>query len=300
MQWQLYAASSKNTRVAKMVKINTVLKPSRPEDEMTRLMNDSPLMQDKRHYNGLSGIGEKCLRKLQYNHYDCLEVSFSCRMIRLFGVGHRMEDVLIEELNKFLGLVVTDQQARCTGFAGHWKGHIDGIGSFKHSSKFYVQGDNKFLMEFKTHKASSFADLKKNGVKKSKPMHYAQCTSYMGHLHLCKTLYVAYNKDTSEVYLEWVPFDADEFRDLKRKEAEVITADTLLPRIGNDSPMWHECKLCDAIKVCFGKEEIHKSCKNCRFVDIHDAGMWSCGNKQTMKGYEPCDLYEQMEIFNVD
>lgn len=283
-----------------MVKLTSVLKPTRPEDEMTRLVNDTPLKQVNRHYNGLSAIGIKCVRRLQFSHYDCLDVSFSCRMIRLFGVGHRMEDVLIEELKRFLGLVVEDQQAECIGFAGHWKGHIDGVGKFMTDSRFYEKGNNRFLMEFKTHKASSFADLKKNGVKKSKPTHYGQCTSYMGYMSLPRTLYVGYNKDTSEIHLEWIPFDPADFKDNKRKEAEVITADSLLPRIGNDSPMWHECKICDAIGVCFGKEPVKKSCKNCQFVDILDGGIWECGKKHAIKGYVPCEEYQLMEILNVD
>ena len=281
-----------------MVKLTSILPKARPEDEMTRLMNDTPLMQEKRHYNGLSGIGEKCLRRLQFSHYDCLEVSFSCRMIRLFGVGHRMEDVLIEELSRFLKLSVTDAQRECIGFAGHWKGHIDGIGRFFGDNNFGIE--DEFLMEFKTHKASSFAALKKDGVKKTKPLHYGQVTSYMGYFKLPRTLYVGYNKDTSEVYLEWILFDEDDFKENKRKEAEVVMADTLLPRIGNDSPMWFECKLCNALGVCFNKTPIKKSCKNCQHVDILDGGIWECTKGETIKGYVPCDKYEQMEIFNVN
>lgn len=271
---------------------------ARPEDEMTRLVNDTPLTQQNRHYNGLSGIGEKCVRKLQFQHYDCIDVSFSCRMIRLFGVGHRMEDVLIEELRRFLNMSVTDAQKQCIGFAGHWKGHIDGIGRFFGDNKFGVS--EEFLTEFKTHKASSFADLKKNGVKKSKPMHYAQMTSYMGYLKLNLALYIAYNKDTSEIYLEWVHFDEDDFKENKRKEAETVMADSLLPRIGNNSPMWFECKLCSLSDVCFGKEKPRPSCKNCEHVDIHDDGLWTCGKGKTIAGYKPCDEYELMEILNVD
>lgn len=283
-----------------MVKLTKVLKPARPEDEMTRLVNDTPLKQENRHYNGLSAIGTKCIRRLQYTHYDALDITHSCRMIRLFGVGHTMEPKLRKELTQFLGMVFKGDQDEVIGFAGHWKGHIDGLGMFLRSSKFYTFDDDWFLMEYKTHKASSFAALKKDGVKKSKPMHYSQMTSYMGYKKLSRGLYVGYNKDTSEIYLEWVPFDEAEFNENKRKEAETVMADTLLPRIGNDSPMWHECKLCDALSVCFNKEPIKKSCKNCQHVDILDGGIWQCTKGENIKGYVPCDKYEQMEIFNVD
>lgn len=283
-----------------MVKLTSVLKPTRPEDEMTRLMNETLLKQENRNYNGLSTIGEKCLRKLQFIHYDCLITTFSCRMIRLFGVGHTMEPKLRKELTQFLGIVFKGDQDEVIGFAGHWKGHIDGLGIFLRSSKFYTKDDDWFLMEYKTHNEKSFTELKKDGVKKSKPMHYGQVTSYMGYKKINKTMYVGYNKNTSEIYLEWITFDESDFRDNKRKESEVVLADTLLPRIGNDSPMWHECKLCDAIGVCFGKTPMNKSCKNCEHVDIHDGGLWTCGKGETIKGYVPCDKYEQMEIFNVN
>lgn len=283
-----------------MVKLTSVLKPARPEDEMTRLMNDTPLVQDKRYYNGLSTIGEKCLRKLQFIHYDCLLTTHSCRMIRLFGVGHAMEPKLREELTQFLGMVFKGDQDEVIGFAGHWKGHIDGLGMFLRSSKFYTKDDDWFLMEYKTHNDKSFAELKKDGVKKSKPMHYGQVTSYMGYKGMAKTMYVGYNKNTSEIYIEWIPFSEEDFNENKRKEAEVVMADSLLPRIGNDSPMWFECKLCDAHSVCFGKESMKKSCRNCEHVDILDGGVWECGKGHTIKGYEPCPEYERMEIFNVD
>lgn len=283
-----------------MVKLTKVLKPTRPEDEMTRLVNDTPVKQENRHYNGLSAIGTKCVRRLQYTHYDALDITHSCRMIRLFGVGHTMEPKLRKELTQFLGMVFKGDQDEVIGFAGHWKGHIDGLGMFLRSSKFYTFDDDWFLMEYKTHKASSFAALKKDGVKKSKPMHYSQMTSYMGYKKLGRGLYVGYNKDTSEIYLEWILFDEAEFNENKRKEAETVMADTLLPRIGNDSPMWHECKLCDALSVCFNKEPIKKSCKNCQHVDILDGGVWQCTKGENIKGYVPCDKYEQMEIFNVD
>lgn len=283
-----------------MVKLVRKILASKPEDEMTRLVNDTPLEQENRHYNGLSSIGEKCLRRLQFNHYDCLEVKFSCRMIRLFGVGHTMEPKLREELTKFLGMDFKGDQDEVIGFAGHWKGHIDGLGMFLRSSKFFTKDDDWFLMEYKTHKEKSFAELKRDGVLKSKPKHYGQVTSYMGYKKLDRCLYVGYNKDTSEIYLEWIPFNEDDFKENKRKEAEVIMADTLLPRIGNDSPMWHECKLCDAISVCFGKAPIKKSCKNCKHIDILDDGIWKCTKGETIKGYVPCDKYELMEILNVD
>lgn len=280
-----------------MANLGELLKRS-PEKEMDWLLNSIEVKNDLRGYNGLSGIGVNCIRKLQLAHYDCYMVSNSIRMLRLFNEGHRMEPVLTDILDKALGIEITSDQEEVVGFAGHWKGHIDGKGRFRDDSKFLDYKPGEFLVEFKTHNDKSFKDMQKNGVKKSKPMHYGQVTSYMGYNKLEWTLYIAYNKNDSEIYIEWIQFDPEYFRELQRKEAEVVTADSLLPRIGNDKATWFECKLCDAVKVCFGKKPIKESCKNCTWVDVHDEGVWECTkHKKKLQDFKPCDIYTVGEMF---
>lgn len=275
-----------------MAKLGKLLKAQRtPEQEMNWKLNEIEVTSDLRGYNGLSAIGEKCVRKLQLAHYDTYTTTHSVRILRLFGVGHRMEETLRDALKEFLGIDSFNDQARVVGVAGHWKGHIDGEGQ--------IDGGEVFLTEFKTHNDKSFKDLKKKAVQESKPMHYSQVQTYMGYRKLGKALYVAYNKNDSEIYIEWIPFDEDHFKDLQRKEGEVIMAETLLPRIGTDSPTWFECKLCDARKTCFGKEPIKKSCKNCKHVDILDDGVWSCPEVGEHKAGHttPCNDYVKDDMF---
>ncbi len=281
-----------------MVKLTKVLTAQTIDEKMMSVINDTTHHSVSRGYNGLSAIGEKCHRKLQFIHYNAATNEYSARMLRLFNFGKDMEETLIRELMHFLKISVTDAQKECIGFSGHWKGHIDGIGRFFGDDNFGIK--DEFLLEFKTHNAKSFADLKKNGMIMSKPVHFGQVTAYMGYLKLDKCLYVAYNKDTSEVYLEFVDFEEDYFKELKRKEAEIIMADTLLPRIGNDSPMWFECKLCDHSDVCFGKKAPNRNCKTCQYVDVKPDGVWECS-----KGFDAdvnvgCDLYLLSEMLNVN
>lgn len=284
-----------------MVKLTRILKEQTIEVTMVDALNNEMRPSPSRGYNGLSAIGEKCHRKLQLSHYNAISAEHSVRILRLFKFGHQMEPVLIKALKDCLGIEVYNDQEEVIGFAGHWKGHIDGLGRFLKDSKFAHYHNKPFLCEFKTHKASSFADLKKNGVQKSKPMHYSQMTSYAGHLGGIELqLYVAYNKDTSEIYIEWVPFDAPHFEELKRKESEVVLADTLLPRIGNDSPMWFDCKMCDGLEVCFGRTTPNKNCKTCEHVDILDKGVWKCSKGIDADITVGCDQYTLAEILNVD
>lgn len=266
--------------------------------EITFRLNEQEIEKDLRGYNGLSSIGEKCLRKLQLGHYNCYTTKNTIRILRLFNEGHRMEPVLVDLLNQELGIEHYDDQRQVVGFSGHWKGHIDGVGVFNYQSPLAEAYDDEFLTEFKTHNDKSFKDLLKNGVIKSKPGHYAQMTAYMGYLGLKKALYIAYNKNDSEIYHEWIDFDPEYFKELQRKEAEVVMAESLIERVGTNKPSWFECKMCDAKDVCFGKKEINKSCKNCKWVDVLDGGKWECRHLVTeLSEFRPCDEYELGEMF---
>ena len=63
----------------------------------------------------------------------------------------------------------------------------------------------------------SFADLQKNGVAKSKPVHYAQMQVYMALTGMTRAMYLAVNKDNDELYSERVNADADEAKRLIEK-----------------------------------------------------------------------------------
>jgi hypothetical protein len=261
------------------------------KDDIIKLNDVTAESHFSRSYLGLSQIGEKCHRKLQYDHYWCYTQKISARIQRLFNVGHDAEPSLITAL-KTIGIEVTDDQKTIEGTAGHWAGHIDGIG--------HRNGD-QFLVEFKTHNERSFNDLLKKKVKVSKPGHYGQMTAYMDGLGFEGGLYVAINKNTSEIYLEWIELDPEYAKELKRKQFEIITADTLLPRIGNNSPAWFECKFCSASEVCFNKEPLANNCRNCQHVNVLDEGKWECDlQKKELSHQEQidaCGKYTKSEMF---
>lgn len=248
-----------------------------------------------RDYLGLSQIGGSCYRALQYYHYWAYKVSFPNRIQRLFDDGHRSEDILIDALVK-AGIVSFGMQEEIIGTAGHWKGHIDAEG-------YDVDAPQEiFLQEFKSHNDKNFKLVKKLGVKKFSSTHYGQIQAYMGYRGLPRCLYSAYNKNDSEIWSTWVEFDCDYYNELVRKESEVIASDILLPRIGNGTPAWFECKFCDAKKVCFGRDKVEKSCRSCKYVDVLDEGKWYCSNHcndlSTDDQKAACDLYELGDMFH--
>lgn len=238
-------------------------------NDMLHKLNSEIITSNLRPHSGLSGIGGNCIRKMQMAHYWMYKQHISSRIQRLFNVGHDAEPTMIADLAK-VGIVVEQQQREIIATAGHWKGHTDG------QSHTPVHGD--FLVEFKTHNQSSFADLQKKGVKVSKPAHFGQCQTYMGYCKLPRTLYMALNKNTSEYYIDWIEFEEEAFKDYQRIEVEVVMADALLPRIGNNNITWFECKMCDAKNQCFGKSKPEESCRTCEHVDVLDAGVWACNH----------------------
>ena len=251
-------------------------------------LNDEEIVQDVRPYLGLSMIGNKCSRYLQYYHYMTFKSEYSARIQRLFDVGHAAEKLMIADLAK-VGIEVTGRQTEIIGFAGHWKGHIDG------------KGNKIFLVEFKTHNEKWFKDLLKKKVKESKPGHYDQMQSYMGYLDLSRCLYMALNKNDSTYYFEWIEFDKERFHELMRKEEDIIMTSVLLPRIGNNNRAWFECKMCDAKEVCFEDSIINKNCRSCQNVDVEDAGRWRCSyfgkTLDTREQKIACDNYTLAEMF---
>ena len=278
-----------------MVKL--ALLKQEPIDKVHARLNDEIVIGDKRGYLGMSAIGHKCYRYLQFIHYGCITSTYTKRIERLFNDGHNAEHQMIEALAS-IGVHVTDEQKKVIGVTGHVHGHIDGNGSWFHD-KYQLFSQDNFLVEFKTHNQKSFDELLKNELRKTKPLHYSQMTDYMGHQNQEKGLYVAKNKNTSEIHVRVIDFDEEHFDDLRRKEIEIVTAETLLPRIGNDSPKWFECKMCNALEVCFGRKGIEHDCRNCAHVDVMDKGKWYCNvHGRDLDVHVPCDSYVIGEIFD--
>jgi len=257
-------------------------------------LNEPRIEQKPRGYLGLSQIGSECHRYLQYHHYWAFKSEISARIERIFRTGHDAEEFMIEDLKK-VGYFVKDRQVSIVGSAGYWKGHIDGT--------VYHKGE-KILIEFKTHNDKSFKDVVKKRVIKSKPVHYAQVQSYMGYLELDQCMYMAYNKNTSEYYVEFINFDEDFFKESKRKEVEIIISDRLLPRIGNGRANWHTCITCNARKVCYKATPVTITCRSCKHVDIIGNGNWRCdlNNKALDESDQEkaCNRYILSEMFDVN
>jgi len=239
-------------------------------------------VEASRAYLGASIIGKECSRALWYDFRWASKADFDGRMYRLFQTGHLEEPRMVADL-RAIGAEVFDvnpangKQFGFVDHAGHMRGHMDGC------ARNIPGGGGKWhVLEFKTHSAKSFADLTKNGVKKSKPQHYDQMQWYMGQSGMDRALYLAKNKDTEELYSERVPFDKVRFEQIQVRAPSVIFAETPPSKLSED-PSYYVCKMCDHRPVCHLGRVPAVSCRTC----VHSTpeqqgdGRWSCAKTGT-------------------
>jgi len=206
-----------------------------------------------RGYLGASIIGHPCERYLWYTFRFCCRPEFDGRMYRLFETGDLEEIRFVKDL-RAIGCTVhevddTGHQFAISDHGGHFSGHLDGaLLGVPEAPKTWHVG------EFKTHSAKSFAKLKVEGVKKSKPQHYAQMMVYMHKTGMKRALYLARNKDTDELYSERIRYDKDEAEALMARAQRIITSTTPPAKL-SDRPDWWECRYCDARNLCHGNHD---------------------------------------------
>ena len=273
------------------------------KDELIWALEHPAIEEMPRDYLGMSMIGEPCDRYLQYYFRWADTIRIDRRIRRLFDFGHIAEAQMTKELER-VGCVINGQQKEYIGFGGHWKGHIDGDIMLVPG-----KGDTDiFLLEFKTHNHKFFKILKKKGVQVGFPKHYDQCQRYLAEdLLLSGAMYIGYNKDDSDFYIEFIDHDPARQKELKLKEQHILVEPTLFPRIGTGQATWHECKMCNMNKVCYGKKGIKKTCRSCKYVDIDVGGAFICTNTRidgidrmqlgVDKQEKGCEAYELDEVF---
>ena len=213
-------------------------------------------VKPSRDYLGASRIGEPCSRKLVYEitrtpKDDGRE--FAARTLRIFDVGHQLEDLCVGWLRAAGFDVRTRNRAgEQFGFSiagGRIRGHIDGA---------IVAGPDigirwPALWEHKALGQKSWTDVVSRGVRAARPVYFAQVQLYMAYMQLPVALFTATNRDALALYHEIVPFDPAEAQALSDKAVTVIRAaeaGELLPRIADTSD-FYLCRFCPYARRCW-------------------------------------------------
>jgi hypothetical protein len=260
------------------------------KNKTLELLEGEPVESVHRPYLGMSKINHSCTRYLWYSFRWCYSNSFGGRQRRLFARGHREEPEIVKELEK-IGIRCYDDQAGIVLAHGHGKGHIDGkcIGVPEAPL-------TEHLSEFKTMNDKNFKLMKKDHLEKSKPVYYGQCQIYMRKMKLTRTLFIAVNKNTDEMYIERVKLDKGFADDLERRAEFIVLSED--PPAKEFKPTWYECKWCDANSICHGKTQVQKNCRTCENVVLEQEGKWSCLAHVIMLSTEqqrnPCKFYSML------
>lgn len=226
-------------------------------NEILALIDKTPPIQgeDKeRNYLGASAIGGPCARKLWLEFHKYVEPEvFEPRMLRLFYRGHSQEPVFEYYLRESGFDIINNctSQARFTD--GFFSGAGDGVAE---------RDGVRYALEYKTHNHASFLQLKKHGVRKSKPQHFDQCQINTKKFKCEAAIYLAVNKNDDEIYCEVIPLDLDECDRIEARAEYIITAEKPPERIAS-SPDKFPCTMCNAAPVCFGKQMPRIHCRNC-------------------------------------
>lgn len=201
-----------------------------------------------RGHLGCSTLGHPCDRYLWLNFRWAVIEPFPGRILRVFRRGQNEEETVVSDL-RAAGLDVrnTGKQQKRVDFGCHISGSLDGI----IESGVPEAPEKKHILEIKTHSKKSFDDVAKNGVEKSKPMHWFQMMLYMHGTKIDRALYLAICKDNDEIYTERVRYVKEVAEKFIERGKRIALSDRMPEPLSAD-PTWYQCKFCAAHDIiCF-------------------------------------------------
>jgi len=220
-----------------------------------------------RTYLGASRLGVSCERALQFEFTHAPKDEggdFSGQVLRIFAIGHILEDLAIRWLRGAGFDLYTHKAHRPDGeqfgfsvAGGRIRGHVDGIiASAPEDLGIGVPA----LWECKTMNARNWRETVKKGVALAKPVYAAQIAIYQAYMEpvvpgisAAPALFTAINKDTAELYHELVPFDAALAQRMSDRAVRILQATDagdLLPRVAQSRDFF-ECRFCSYADRCW-------------------------------------------------
>jgi len=221
----------------------------------------------RREYLGGSRVGHACERALQFEFAGAPKdegADFPGRTLRIFAIGHVLEDLAIEWLRGAGVDLYTrkgnDPNGEQFGFSvagGRIRGHVDGIVA---AAPEVLKLGVPALWECKTMNARNWRETVKNGVLVSKPIYAAQIALYQAYMDAAvpglasnPALFTAINKDTAELHHELVPFNAELAQRMSDRAVRILRATDageLLPRLARERDHF-ECRMCAYANRCW-------------------------------------------------
>ena len=215
------------------------------------------------------------------------------RIIRLFRRG-KLEEAQVTRDLEAVGCVFrqTNGEQDRVDFGRHVSGSVDGVieSGVPNAEK------SPHLFECKTHNRTSFNILEKDGVKESKPQHYAHCQVYLLGLKIDRALYAAVCKDDDRLYFERIHLDREYAKMLVANGQQIALSDKMPDKLSKNQS-WYECKMCSYHSLCHKKTAIiNRNCRTCaQSVPGYD-GHWYCARSKILlnegEQHYACNDYE--------
>ena len=240
-----------------------------------------------RGHLGFRGIGDDDEYKQWMGFHWCLPSTFGGRMLRLFDLGNRIEDQVVDNIRDtdVISIASHDKdgnQFRASFFGGHFAGSCDGLlkGVFPPPSEEVV-----LLLEVKSANDKRFKELVKLQSYEAWSETYRwQIHAYMGALQLGLCMVVVVNKNTSEVYEEIIDFNPDLWEKAQARAWRIITSDgpnkeTRMSekdwRMKNESSLYRD--------IYYGRrlpESVNcRNCVNSKPLTDSNGAVWFCKRK---------------------
>jgi hypothetical protein len=208
---------------------------------------------------------------LWYRFRHVRQATFEGRILRLFETGSREESRLVANL-RATGAEICAEQYEVSCCGGHCMGHLDGV-----VTGLLESPATPHLLEIKTSSKKNFDALEKNGVEKSKPVHYAQMQIYGYLAELERWAYLVQCKDDDRIYLERGEIKRKVGKALVTKAQGIVDAESPPDRISQD-PSYYLCRFCDLNAYCHGVNVFPTvNCRTCVHVTPTPKGTWDCG-----------------------
>jgi len=189
----------------------------------------------REHYLGMSAIGGCAAEQWhQYHNADTHGAGIEPSLQRIFDLGHVIEDLVVGYM-KAGGASILSTQAEYIDFDGRLRGHSDLV--------LGTEDGKKIVTDVKSMNQRNFDWLKKAGFKTSHWKYYCQLTMYAGYEGADAIQIIAYGKDTSEIIVQTMEFDAGCFEMLKSRAMMILDAPTKPPcEKGNGRVKWCGCR----------------------------------------------------------
>lgn len=231
----------------------------------------------RRPHLGCSVIGRKCWREIWYLWRWAVEPKHDGRLLRLFQHGDSEENRAADDLRQVPGVKLdtidpeTGEQFRVE-LAPHIGGAMDGkiIGIPEAPKTLHV-------WDHKTANDKQFAEFKRAGLAKWKPVYYTAAQLYMLGSKIKRAVYTVQCKNDDEMHSERIHYSMADARQAMTKATSIRDSGIPPAKIA-ESPTSYLCRYCDFKRACHhaGHETLERNCRTCISSYPADDGTWRC------------------------